>query len=75
MTENIAVVEFKQGMRLLRDAHPNNALSYIFRKAAELEKHNPYFMLFVGVSLRGACRTAMGTCIAALRNSVEPEAQ
>jgi Flp pilus assembly protein TadD len=76
MTENTAVAEFKQGMRLLRDAHPNSALAH-FRKAAELEKNNPYFMSFVGVSLARAERQwapALQLCETALslkRNDVQ----
>jgi tetratricopeptide (TPR) repeat protein len=55
MTENIALNEFKQGVRMLRDAHPNDAFAH-FRKAADLEKNNPYYISFVGVSLARAQR-------------------
>lgn len=55
MTETIALTEFKQGMRMLRDQHPHNALEH-FRKAAELEKNNPYYISFMGVSLARAGR-------------------
>lgn len=50
MTESIALTEFKQGMRLLRDAQPDNALEH-FRNAANLEQKNPYFISFTGVAL------------------------
>jgi tetratricopeptide (TPR) repeat protein len=50
MTDNIALTEFKQGVRLLRDARPNDAFEH-FRKAADLENNNPYYISFVGVSL------------------------
>jgi Flp pilus assembly protein TadD len=69
MTESVALSEFKLGVRLLRDARPNTALEH-FRTAAEIEKHNPYFISFVGVSLARAernwkpalnlCETALG---------------
>jgi Flp pilus assembly protein TadD len=69
MAENPALTEFKQGMRMLRDGHPNDALVH-FRAAAELEKHNPFYLSFVGVSLARAemkwtpalklCETALG---------------
>jgi Flp pilus assembly protein TadD len=38
---------------MLRDRRPNEALVH-FREAADLEKHNPYYMSFVGVSLARA---------------------
>ena len=69
MADNVALAEFKQGVRMLRDGHPSNALVH-FREAAELEKNNPYYMSFVGVSLARAemkwtpalklCETALG---------------
>jgi tetratricopeptide (TPR) repeat protein len=55
MTDNIALTEFKQGVRLLRDARPNDAFEH-FRKAADLENNNPYYISFVGVSLARAQR-------------------
>ena len=55
MTDSIALTEFKQGVRLLRDALPHNALEH-FRKAVDLEQHNPYYISFVGVSLARAQR-------------------
>jgi Flp pilus assembly protein TadD len=68
MIENIALTEFKQGVRMLRDARPNIALAH-FRNAADLEKHNPYFISFVGVSLARAERNwipALELCETAL---------
>jgi Flp pilus assembly protein TadD len=53
MADSVALSEFKQGVRMLRDGHPSNALAH-FRAAADLEKHNPYYMSFVGVSLARA---------------------
>ncbi len=55
MADSVALTEFKQGVRMLRDRHPDNALVH-FRKAADLEKNNPYYMSFVGVSLARAER-------------------
>jgi Flp pilus assembly protein TadD len=68
MADSAALVEFKQGMRLLRDAHPNDALVH-FRNAADLEKSNPYYLSFVGVSLARAERKwtpALKLCESAL---------
>lgn len=56
MADSVALSEFKQGLRMLRDGHPSDALAH-FNKAADLEKHNPYYMSFVGVSLARAERT------------------
>ncbi len=55
MTDSVALTEFKQGVRLLRDARSNDAFEH-FRKAADLEKNNPYYISFVGVSLARAQR-------------------
>ncbi len=55
MTDNVALIEFKQGVRMLRDSHPHNALEH-FRKAVDLEQHNPYYISFAGVSLARAER-------------------
>ena len=69
MADSIALAEFKQGVRMLRNAHPNSALVH-FRKAAELEKHNPYYLSFVGVSLARAERKwtpALNLCETAVK--------
>jgi tetratricopeptide (TPR) repeat protein len=55
MTESVALSEFKMGVRMLRDARPINALAH-FRIAADLEKNNPYYISFVGVSMARAER-------------------
>jgi tetratricopeptide (TPR) repeat protein len=55
MTDSVALTEFKQGVRMLRDARSNDAFEH-FRKAADLEKNNPYYISFVGVSLARAQR-------------------
>jgi Flp pilus assembly protein TadD len=55
MGEDSAVVEFKQGIKLLRDGHPAEAFEY-FRNAADSEQRNPYYLSFLGVSLARAQR-------------------
>jgi Flp pilus assembly protein TadD len=55
MSDSKALTEFKQGMQKLRESYPHDALQH-FRNAAELEKSNPYFLSFVGVSLARAQR-------------------
>jgi Flp pilus assembly protein TadD len=53
MTENAALADFKQGMQLLRDRKSHDALIH-FRKAAEVEEKNPYYMSFTGLALARA---------------------
>ncbi|HEX4642031.1 MAG TPA: tetratricopeptide repeat protein [Candidatus Acidoferrales bacterium] len=68
MSDNKALIEFKQGVRRLRESQPHDALQH-FRNAADLEKNNPYFLSFVGVSLARAERKwapALTLCEAAL---------
>jgi Flp pilus assembly protein TadD len=50
MADGEALAEFKQGMRLMRDGSSRAALEH-FRKAAEMEPQNPYYMSFAGVTL------------------------
>jgi hypothetical protein len=69
MADQPALGEFKQGMQLLRDGHPADAYEY-FRRAAESEKQNPYYLSFMGIALSRArkkwddpfvlCETALG---------------
>jgi Flp pilus assembly protein TadD len=49
MAEGGALVEFKTGLRKLRDGHPQDALTH-FQNAAEMEPQNPYYMSFTGVA-------------------------
>ena len=76
MTESIALTEFKQGVRLLRDSQPDNALEH-FRKAVDLEQKNPYYISFTGLALARAQRkwdAAVKLCELALtmkRNEVQ----
>lgn len=55
MTENTALSEFKLGVQMLRDSHPSVAIEH-FRHATELEKRNPYYISFLGVSMARAER-------------------
>jgi tetratricopeptide (TPR) repeat protein len=55
MAENVAFSEFKHGVRMLRDERPSIALEH-FRRAVDIEKNNPYYLSFVGVSLARAER-------------------
>jgi Flp pilus assembly protein TadD len=50
MMDTEAFREFKTGLTLLRDNYANKALTHI-RRAAELEKNNPYYMSYLGVAL------------------------
>jgi len=68
MAEESALVEFKQGISLLRNGHSAEALEYL-RHAAELEQQNPYYLSFLGVSIARAQRkwtAAVELCKAAL---------
>lgn len=53
MADGVALTEFKQGMRRLREGKSKTALVH-FRKAAEMEQQNPYYMSFAGVALMRA---------------------
>lgn len=68
MAENSALSEFKQGINLLRNGHPAEAIEYL-RHAAELDQQNPYYLSFLGVSVARAQRkwtAAVELCKAAL---------
>ena len=56
-TDKPAISEFKQGIQLLREGHPADACQYLNR-ALELEKQNPYYLSFLGVSV---CRARQKT--------------
>lgn len=45
-----AMRDFKRGIRLLRDKSYASALAY-FRRAHELERNNPYFLSYFGLTL------------------------
>jgi Flp pilus assembly protein TadD len=68
IADSAALTEFKQGVQMLRDEQPNEALIH-FRNAVNLEKQNPYYISFVGVSLARAERrwtSALKLCEMAL---------
>jgi tetratricopeptide (TPR) repeat protein len=49
------MVEFKEGVELLMNEYPQKALVR-FRRAFECEKHNPYYISFLGLSIARAQR-------------------
>ena len=49
MPENAGVADFKQGIELLRKGQPAKALE-CFRRAVDLQQHNPFYISFLGVS-------------------------
>jgi Flp pilus assembly protein TadD len=49
------VGEFKQGLEALKNGHPQKALVHL-RTAFESEKHNPFYLSFLGVSIARAER-------------------
>jgi Flp pilus assembly protein TadD len=50
MMDTEAFREFKNGLTLLRDNYTAKALPHL-KRAAELEKNNPYYMSYLGVVL------------------------
>ena len=50
MPDNSALSEFKEGVRLLQDGYPTDAYER-FQRASELEKQNPYYLSFLGISM------------------------
>jgi tetratricopeptide (TPR) repeat protein len=55
-TEEIdPVVEFKKGVELLRNEYPQKALLRL-QRAFESDKHNPYYISFLGLSIARAQR-------------------
>jgi Flp pilus assembly protein TadD len=49
------VAEFKQGYRALQNGYPQKALMHM-RTAFEAEKHNPFYLSFLGLSIARAER-------------------
>lgn len=69
MGEPESVVEFKEGLTLLRNNYASKALPR-FRKAVEMDKANPFYMSYLGLALAAAEQKwdqAEETCLAALR--------
>jgi Flp pilus assembly protein TadD len=55
MAELDLVAEFKQGLRALKNGYPQKALVHM-RTAFESEKHNPFYLSFLGLSIARAER-------------------
>ena len=55
MAELDLVAEFKQGINALKNGYPQKALLHL-RTAFESEKHNPYYLSFLGLSMARAER-------------------
>ena len=69
MMDTEAFREFKQGLTLLRDNYAMKALPHM-KRAAELEKNNPYYMSYLGVVLARSehkCGEAEKLCDGAVR--------
>jgi hypothetical protein len=49
------MTEFREGVELLKNEYPQKALAKL-RRAYECDKHNPYFMSFLGLSIARAQR-------------------
>src|SRR5260370_868451 len=49
------MAEFREGVELLKNEYPQKALAKL-RRAYECDKHNPYFMSFLGLSIARAQR-------------------
>ena len=47
--------EFREGVKLLKDEYPQKALVRL-RRAFESDKHNPYYLSFLGLSIARAQR-------------------
>jgi len=76
MSESEALRTFKQGLSLLRSHYPGKALP-LFSKAVGLDKHNPFYLSYLGLALaqaRGDIDEAEELCCAAVRmKRTQPE--
>ena len=52
-TEHDPVVEFREGVELLKNEYPEKALIRL-RRAFEKDRHNPYYISFLGLSIARA---------------------
>ena len=52
-TEHDPIVEFREGVELLKNEYPEKALVRL-RRAYESDKHNPYYISFLGLSIARA---------------------
>jgi tetratricopeptide (TPR) repeat protein len=69
MADSVPLAEFKEGMRMFRRGNTRTALAH-FRKAAEMEPQNPYYMSFTGVAMARSEKQfafALELCETALR--------
>jgi Flp pilus assembly protein TadD len=67
--ENSAIAEFKEGINFLKNGYSAKAIECL-RHAAQLEKQNPYYISFLGLSVARANRKpamAVDLCEQALR--------
>lgn len=55
MAESVALSEFKEGIGFLKNGYANSALPHL-RRAVESERHNPYYLSFLGLSIARAER-------------------
>jgi len=55
MAESTALSEFKEGIGFLKNGYANSALPHL-RRAVESERHNPYYLSFLGLSIARAER-------------------
>src|SRR5712664_1148712 len=53
--EHDPTAEFREGVKLLKDEYPQKALVRL-RRAFESDKHNPYYLSFLGLSIARAQR-------------------
>ncbi|MFZ3216456.1 MAG: tetratricopeptide repeat protein [Candidatus Acidiferrales bacterium] len=49
MKESDALIEFKDGIELLKNGYANEALPHL-RRAVEIESQNPYYLSFFGLA-------------------------
>jgi predicted Zn-dependent protease len=63
------VAQFTEGVKMLKNAHPKDAVVCL-RRALECDKQNPYYQSFLGVSIaraRGNLAEAVKLCEAAIQ--------
>jgi Flp pilus assembly protein TadD len=76
MAASTALSEFKEGIGFLKNGYANSALPHL-RRAVESERHNPYYLSFLGLSIARAERKwdeAVKLCETALslkRNEIQ----
>jgi len=63
------MVEFREGIKLLKNEYPQEALVR-FKRAFESDKHNAYYISFLGLAIARAQRNKeVGPRLGSLRNS------